>query len=64
MCSHFVTTDTRIMCMNINHDLGSKGCRGEKCCLTADGAFESSLGAFCSQQPNSICLLIPTGYVR
>lgn len=64
MFSHSFTTDTQIMCMNIEHNLGSKGWRGEKCSLTADGVFESSLGAFCSQQPNSICLLIPIGYVQ
>lgn len=64
MCSHSVTTDTQIMCMNTEHNLGSKGWKGEKCSLTAGGVFESSLGAFCSQQLDSICLLIPIGYVQ
>lgn len=44
-----------------NHDLGSRGYRGGKCCLTADKVIRSWLDSLHSWQPNPVQPLILTG---
>lgn len=60
MNRHFII-DIPTLCRNRNHDLGSRGYRGEKCCLMADKVIGSWLENFHSWQPNPVHPLVPTG---
>lgn len=61
MIRHFVIIDRLTLCRNRNHDLGSRGYRGEKCCLTADKVIGSWLDNLHSWQPNPLHPLVPRG---